>query len=359
MNERFLIASGGTGGHFYPGYALGQWLVKQGCRVLFVVRKNDPAASVLQNSRLDFAEVDFTGLPRSINPVRHARFVWKLCKALYQTRGIIRRFRPDAAVGTGGYISFPLIFTAHWMGVKTAVHDSNTKIGLANKICGKFTDLFLLGLPVREAVKNARLVSTPVREEFALPADKNKILAEFNFTPARRTVLVFGGSQGAKGLNAAVIQTAARLARENAELQFIHITGERWYSAIRAEYKNTPNVRVLPYAHEIYELIKTADLVVCRSGASTLAELAYCKKPAVLVPYPHAAANHQYFNARIFTDAGCARLVTEGENLPQRLYEALVSALADLPAMQAAYAKLDVPDPMTAAERIGELLRRL
>lgn len=360
MNMRFLIASGGTGGHFYPGFALGKELAARGAKVLFVVRKNDPAAQVLHANGLPFVELDFTGLPRTLNPIKHLRFGWKLCKSLRQMRGIIRRFRPDAALGTGGYVSFPLIFTAWLCGVKTAVHDSNTKIGLANKVCGKFADLFLLGLPVTEKIKNAVLVSTPIRAEFALPADREKIITGLELNPAFPTVLVFGGSQGAKALNAAVISAARRLAQEEANVQFIHITGERWYEPIQAEYNQLPGVKVLPYAHNIYELIHAADAVVCRSGASTLAELIYCQKPAILVPYPHAAANHQYYNAKVLTDVDCALLVCEGENLENRLYGALKNALENISVMQLSYREsLLLPDPMTAAARIADLLQKL
>ena len=172
MNKRFLIASGGTGGHFYPGFALGEEFKRQGCEVLFVVRKDDPAAKVLSAHGLSYKEIDFMGFPRSVNPVRHVKFVCKLVKSLLQTRQILRFFRPDVAIGTGGYISFPLIFMAHFMGVKTAVHDSNARLGLANKVCGKFADLFMLGLPTTEKVKNGVLTSTPVRAEFGLPANR-------------------------------------------------------------------------------------------------------------------------------------------------------------------------------------------
>lgn len=362
MNRRFLIASGGTGGHFYPGFALGKLLNKQGCSVLFIVRKNDPAAQVLEDNKLKFKEVDFMGLPRSLNPFKYIQFFFKLLKALRQTRGIIRQFRPDVAVGTGGYISFPLIFTAHLSGVKTAVHDSNTKIGLANKICGKFTDLFMLGLPVSQKIKNSVLTSTPIRAEFADKTDRSKILRDLELDPAKKTVLVFGGSQGAKGLNAAIINAVRRLTEENPHVHFIHITGERWYSVIRTQYGKLPGVKVLPYSHEIYELMQISDLAVCRSGASTLAELIYCQTPAVLVPFPHAAANHQYFNAKILEEAGCALLVEEGARLQERLYEAMSRVLSSpdrLKTMHNRYAQLEIPNPIDAAQRIAQLLKKL
>lgn len=359
MNRRFLVASGGTGGHFYPGFVIGNTLRRQGCSVLFIVRKNDPATQILEANRLRYREIDFTGLPRSFNPLRHFQFIIKFFKALIQTRRIIRQFRPDVALGTGGYISFPLIFTAHFMGIKTAVHDSNARLGLANRICGLFADLFMLGLPVNKNIKKAALVSTPIRREFTAPVDREVILGNLGLDPSCKTALVVGGSQGAKNLNMAVVQTA----RQHVQWQFIHITGERWYNTLREMYTETKNVAVLPYSHEIYALMKAVDLVVCRSGASTLAELIYCRVPAVLVPFPHAAANHQYYNAKILSEAGCAVLLPDNANLPARLQQTFKELNTvsgpQLKTMHQAYQRLQIPNPVSAAKNISRLLCKL
>ncbi len=364
MNKRFLIAAGGTGGHFYPGFSLGRLLNKQGCSVLFIVRQGDPSCSLLEESKLKYREIDFCSLPRSFNPLRYIVFGWKFIKALGQTRRILAEFKPDVAVGTGGYISFPLVFMAHLQGVKTAVHDSNTKVGLANKICSRWTQLFLLGLPVNEPIKNAVLVGTPIRREFAEPVHRAETLRGLGLNPTYQTVLLFGGSQGAKALNQALIEAVKRLVSENEEWQFIHISGERWYQSICDRYGKTLRVKVLPYSNEIYDLIHTADLVVCRSGAGTIAELVYCKKPAVLVPLPTAAANHQYYNAKVLQSVGCAALVQQGPNLQTELYtlmDRIFNAANNsvLQMMHENYAKLGLPDPITATENIAKLLKNL
>lgn len=364
MNRRFIIAAGGTGGHFYPGFSLGRLLNRQGCSVLFVVRRDDPAARVLEENSLKYREIDFCSLPRSFNPLRHIKFWIKFFKALSQARKIIDEFAPDAAIGMGGYISFPLVFAAHCRGIKTAVHDSNTKIGLANKVCSRWTDLFLLGLPVSEKLSNAVLVGTPIRKEFAEPVDCCQTLSSLGFNPAFKTVLLFGGSQGAKALNQALIDAVKRLVSENDGVQFIHISGERWYESISNRYGKTSRVKVLAYSNEIYDLIHTCDLVVCRSGAGTLAELIYCKKPAVLVPLPSAAANHQFYNAKVLQSVGCACLVQQGPQLQNELYTVLDRILnaannSVLQTMRENYAKLGVPDPMGATEEIARLLKKL
>ena len=319
-------------------------------------------AQVLETHKLHYREIDFTGLPRSINPLRHIKFVYKFFKSLYETRRIIKEFHPEVAIGTGGYISFPLILTAHFSGIKTAVHDSNARLGLANKVCGKFADLFMLGLPVNKKIKNAVLTSTPIRQEFADKPDPAAVLEGLGLDPQKRTALIFGGSQGAKGLNIACAHIIKKLAAKTNAWQFIHITGERWFGVIREEYTRLENVAVLPYSHEIYALMRTADLAVCRSGASTLAELMYCRLPAILVPFPYAAANHQYYNAKILANAHCARLVREDKNLESNLLQALSRLTGynkDLHHMRSAYARLRIPNPMTAAKEIVKRLRYL
>ncbi len=355
-NTRFLIASGGTGGHFYPGFALGKALREHGAQVLFVVRKDDPAAKTLAANHLEYREIDLTGLPRSINPVRQARFVGKLFASFRQTRRIIRSFQPQVTLGMGGYVSFPLIFCSHRMGIKTAVHESNAIWGLSNKICARFADLRLMGLPMRSTFKNAVLTSTPIRAEFGQTVNRQEVLTELGLHAARPTVFVMGGSQGAKGLNEALLGVIRNLS----QWQIIQITGTRWYEAQTAAYQGLSNVKTLAYSEEVYKLMKSADLIICRSGASTLAEVMACQLPAVLVPFPHAAANHQYFNAKVLADAGCAQIVQEGENFAQRLQLVLSNlSVKQLDAQRAAYKQLKVPSPLQATQRITELLENL
>ena len=352
-NTRFLIASGGTGGHFYPGFSVGKALQSQGAEVLFVVRRNDPAAATLRANGLHYYEIDLMGLPRSVNPVRHVRFAIKLVKAFGQTRNLIKSFHPQVTLGMGGYVSFPLIFCSHWMGVKTAVHESNAIWGLSNRICSWFANLRLLGLPMKKIGKNTVLSSTPIRAEFAQPVNRQEVFTQLGLQSNLPTVLVMGGSQGAKGLNEAL----PGIIKQFTQWQFIHLTGQRWYETQLAAYKGLTNVKTLPYSEEVYKLMKSADLMVCRSGASTLAEVIACQVPAVFVPFPHAAANHQYFNAKVLVDQGCGCIVEEGADFEKRLLSTLKHLTADdMKRMKEAYHTLSVPSPLLATQEIVKLL---
>jgi len=357
MNKKkFIIASGGTGGHFYPGLAVGRALKAQGHDVLFFVRTKDISIEALKKYDLPYQEIDLIGLPRSINPLRHLQFLRKLFSSLLKTHRLLKEFRPNAAFGTGGYITFPLILCAHLQHIPTALHDSNSRLGLSNKICGRFADLFLLGLPIDRPFKNTVLVGTPLRQEFSEPVDRVATLQKLGLNEKQPVILVMGGSQGAKGLNEAVSKLVATMK----DTQLIHLTGTRWFDALKEKYKRCPNVRALPYSHEIHALMKSADLILCRSGAGTIAELIACKLPAICIPFPHAAGDHQYYNAKVLADAGAADILREGENLSSKL-QALVQTKTPqiLQQMREAYEKVPVPNPLSAAEQIAQRLQTL
>jgi len=354
--KRIMIASGGTGGHFYPGLAVGRALKEQDVEVLFLVRRKDPAIDVLTSYQLSYQEIDLIGFPRSINPIRHISFIIKLLKSLFHTHRLMKAFMPNAVFGTGGYLTFPLICCAWCMHIPTALHDSNSRLGLVNRICGHFVNLFLLGLPINTPFKNTRLVSTPLRPEFAQPVNRTEVLSQLGLKPERATVLVMGGSQGARGLNNSLVY----LVKNTPNFQFIHLTGTRWFETLKEQYANVSNVCVLPYSHEIYKLMKSADLTICRSGAGTIAELIACRLPAICVPFPHAAADHQYHNALVLVNAGAAQVIREGDQLTNQLQQHLSQMTPQrLQRMQDNYAKVPVPNPLTATSTIVQLLLNL
>ncbi|HOX21977.1 MAG TPA: glycosyltransferase, partial [Elusimicrobiales bacterium] len=205
---RILIASGGTGGHFYPGYSAAQELKKSGAEILFVLRSGDPAGRVLQEECLPFAGVDLVGFPRSLNPLAHLRFAWKLLSALLAARRVIKDWRPDAVLGTGGYISFPAVFWAATGGIPAIVHESNAKPGLANYILSLMGTHVAAGLPVNGFPKktSVTMTGTPIRAFFAVKTDKTAARKELGLEPDKATVLAFGGSGGAIGLNLALAE---------------------------------------------------------------------------------------------------------------------------------------------------------
>lgn len=362
MENVFMIAAGGTGGHFYPGFALGKELASRGRDVVFIIKRGSPNAKLLEENELLYQEIDFVSMPRGKNPFKWLDFIWKLILSILEMRRFIESYKPAVCIGMGGYISFPLIFTAHFMGVKTAVHDSNSKIGLANKVCSKFTDMFLLGLPVDKKIKNSYLVGTPIREEFRLKASVEEQNYWTFVTDFSINVLIFGGSGGARALSIAAAKTAKDMLGKTKRLHFLHITGTRDYEEIKNIYGDTEHVELIPYAEDIHALMKAAHIVISRAGASSLAEIYSMAKPAIVVPFPYASDDHQYCNAKIFADKGCIKLIKEGPNLAEDLDHTLRELLASpktLKEMSANFGNLVLPSPLKAAGRIADMAEAL
>lgn len=360
MEQLYIIAAGGTGGHFYPGLALGKSLLEKDKNVIFVIKKGSPNIKYLDERELCYQEIDFVSMPRSINIFKWFSFLCKFIQTLNQMRKLLKLTEPKCCIGMGGYISFPLIFVAHFMGYKTAIHDSNSRLGLANKICAKFADFVFLGLPIDKAPKNAVLVGTPIREEFhAKASQEEKIYWEME-GDFGINILIFGGSQGAKKLNFASAEAAKRLiAASNGRLHVFHISGTRDFEEIKQVYGQAPNVNLLSYAEDIYSLMKAAHIIIARSGASSLAEIFALQKPSILVPFPYAADNHQYYNAKLFEDAGLCILLQESNKLEKDIFNAIKKLLSDpkvLRNMTANYAKSTLPDPLQAAEKMVKTL---
>ena len=257
MENIYLIAAGGTGGHFYPGIALGKTLLAKGESVIFIIKQGSPNIKYLDDNELSFQEIDFVSMPRNKNIKAWFNFIIKFFKTLNQMRQLLKLTKPKWCIGMGGYISFPLVFVAHFMGYKTAIHDSNSRMGLANKVCAKFADLIFLGLPIDKTSKKGILVGTPIREEFHKElSEEEKIYWEME-TGFGINLLIFGGSQGARKLNYAAAEASKKLlAQANGRLNVFHITGTRDYEEIKKVYGKTEHLTLLPYAEDIYHINK-------------------------------------------------------------------------------------------------------
>ena len=363
MNYRILIAAGGTGGHFYPGFALAQELRTRGWQPLFLIKKNDISKPALAAAGLPYAEIEAIALPRSFNPVAQAVFLFKFYRSLSLARRIIADFSPDAAIGTGSYIAFPALLAARLAGVKAYIHESNAKFGLGNYLAGFFCDQVLLGLPVKDNPfsRKSSLTGTPVRAAFASLPEKKSALAALGLETGRLTALIFGGSQGAGRLNEAAVASAVAL---KGLFQLIHITGRGNFKNVIEAYaaaglSSEPGLKVFDYREDMPQLYAAADLVISRSGAGTVAELALLGKPALLVPLPSSAGGHQKANALVLADKEGAICLEEGTDLARRLTLRLKEHL-DNPAktaeMTANIKKTGIPDALQAAGLLADII---
>lgn len=293
--KRVLIAAGGTGGHFYPGLVAAQELKARGWEPLLIVKKDDPAKERLEKAGLACLEVDLGGMPRRLGPGLIA-FAAKLIASLRLMSRVAKDFKPDLALGMGGYLTFPVAYAAWRRGVPVALHESNAVLGLANKAATVFGAALFWGLPPSDG--SGKVVGTPVRPALYGRKDAGEARRALGLDPLKKTILVFGGSQGAKAINLAVPKA---MKASGIDAQVLHLAGKGKSEETLDAYKTVGlTATVLDYLDDMASAYAAADVVVCRSGASTLAELAAQRKTAVLVPYPHAAANHQDANARVF-----------------------------------------------------------
>jgi len=357
--KRIAIAAGGTGGHFYPGFVVAQALRARGWEPLTVVRQGDPALPALEKEGLAALPVDLRGLPRRPGPELFT-FARKLAGSLGTLSRALRAFEPDLVLGMGGYLTFPLVFAAWRRGVPRAVHESNAILGLANASAVKLGAQLYWGLPP-EGSSGGKVAGTPVRPALWTRRDAADARRALGLAPDRPTLLAFGGSQGAQRLNAALPRALQGLPG----VQILHLAGKGKAEEAAAAYRaEGVSADVREYLEDMGAAYGAADLVVCRSGASTLAELAAQRVPAVLVPYPHATAGHQDVNARVLERAGAASRLRE-EELDARLGGVLTDLLTSKEAperrkaMSAAYAGLGLPPAAKTVEEFVAALETL
>ena len=325
---RMLVAGGGTGGHVFPGMALAEEVVTRhpANDVVFVGTSRGLEARVVPEAGFPIELIEVKGL-KGKGLLGALVNLLLLPGAFVQCWRILRRWRPDVVVGVGGYASGPLVLTAWLMRIPTAVQEQNAIAGITNRILGRVVDAVFTAFP--EAVRHFK-----GRKVFQLGNPIRRTLMENYMRPESAhgapRLLVFGGSQGAHALNMRVIESLPHLADLRERIQITHQTGARDREYVEKGYRAcgfAPDVR--EFIEDMSAAYAGCDLVVCRAGATTLAELTVCKKPSILVPFPAAADNHQVVNARSLAAAGAAVVLEEKDLTGERLAAEIRAILAD------------------------------
>lgn len=353
---KVLIACGGTGGHLFPGIAVAEELIAAGHDVLLLIsQKKVDAEASKKYGHLRFVTVPAVAKPATLSP-KMIPFAFKMWGSIRQAKQILRDFGADAVLGMGGFTSLPPVYAGHKMGIKTFVHDSNARPGKANVLTSRWCSKVFLGLdaakpffPGRETV----VTGTPVRPEIINLPSRSDAAEEFGIDENKTTILVTGGSQGARKLNELCAQAVPSLPPE---VQMLHIAGTLDYDRVAEISQGNPRHKVIGFCDKMPAAYALADLVIARSGASSLTEIASAGHPSILVPYPFAADDHQARNAEVFEQAGAAKLVQENDLTPRKLADLAVSILRDLPTfkrMAKAARDLAVPD---AAARLRQAI---
>lgn len=326
---RMLIAGGGTGGHLYPGVALAEEVTtrQKGNDVLFVGTNRGIEARVIPELGYQLELIDVAGL-KGKGATGLLRGMMRLPLALMQSLSIVRKFDPDVAVGVGGYASGPVILAAWLLRKPVAVLEQNTVPGITNRILGRLaSSIYVMFESSRRYFPERKVVAlgNPIRRQLLDNFLRSKI--ESN---ARFNILVLGGSQGAHALNLRMVEAAGHLAEVKDEIQIVHQTGANDEELVTKGYADLEmEAEVSAFIDDMSEAYRRADLVICRAGATTLAEVMVAKKASILVPYPYATDNHQELNARTMVEAGASVMLLEKNLDGRRLADEILNLLGD------------------------------
>lgn len=322
-NKNIIIAVSGTGGHIYPGIALAREFQSKGCNPVFFINNNSASLEILNNSGFQYVAFNMVGMPRKFSfsfIVFLAKLKISFLKALKQ----ILYINPAAVIGTGGYLAVPVLFAAKTLGKKIFIHEQNTIPGKANILLNKIADETFVSFSFStKYFKNKNLVVSgyPVRKDI-LSVSKNDALKMLSLNDNIFTVLIFGGSLGAVKLNEVTCKALLRFISSK-EMQVIHITGAKDFARIQDIVGVRTNYRIFNYMHNIAYAYAACDMVISRSGAGTVFELKALGKTAILIPYPYATDNHQYWNAKEIEEKGKVKVIEEKDFTEKNLLEAV------------------------------------
>ena len=355
---RFVIAAGGTGGHLFPGLAVGEVLLARGHEVMLLISEKEIDAVATQDrNEFRIEKLAGIGMPRLFSPAI-VGFAWRFWQGLRRCKALFREWNPSAVLGMGGFTSTAPILAGRSRKVPTFVHESNAIPGRANKFNARYVTRVLLGFEeCRRHFSNAQceVTGTPIRSALLKPIDKLSALTRFGLAPGRTTLLVMGGSQGAHGINAAVGNAIPKL--KSYSWQAIHLTGGQDESAMRSAYEREGvPASVAAFHHRMEEAYGASDFAIARSGAASLAELSHFGLPAILIPYPFAADDHQTANAEIFAQAGAAILVKESDATGDTLARDIASFIGEPARLATMSQRSRQLAPAQAAERVAETL---
>lgn len=308
---RVIISAGGTGGHIYPALAIAKKIRQKNkeAEILYIGTSNRMEKDIVPKEGFEFVGIKIEGLQRKLS-LKNIKSAYLFVAGVSKCKKIIKKFNPDIVIGVGGYVSAPVIYAAHKLGVKCCIHEQNSIFGITNKFASKFADkIFISFESSKKYVEDKSKViytGNPCSESAKTvePARKE----EFNLTPSKKLVLIVMGSLGSKTISNIMKEQLTLFNNKDYEVMFV--TGKNYFD----EYKNieyASNIKIVPYIDNMVRLLKKTDCLVTRAGASTLSEIATLNIPSILIPSPYVTENHQYKNAMDLVNKEAALILEE------------------------------------------------
>lgn len=331
---KVILSGGGTGGHIYPALTIADQikLLRPEAEITFVGTKAGLEKDIIPRYGYKLEFIDVAGFKRSFS-IDTLRSGVKLMQGLKEAYSLLDKLKPDLVIGTGGYVCGPIVLLAALKGIPTCIQEQNAMPGVTNKILARFVKKVFLGYSEAEKYFGGSskkiFTGNPIRNEITEIKRKDAVL-ELGLDPVKKTILVSGGSRGARSINQAMQYAELELSGRS-DVQVLHATGEVNYecylNAMEQRGQIEDNIIIKPYLHNMPVALAAADLAVFRAGAIGLAELAVKGVPAILVPYPYATANHQEFNARAVEAAGAATVILDKELTGEKVLEEIEKLL--------------------------------
>lgn len=333
---RVLFCGGGTAGHITPALALAEEFKKRyrDLSIAFVGRKGGNENNLITAQGYQLYEINVRGFSRSLS-IDNFKTVKAYFTAKRDARKIIDEFLPDAVIGTGGYVSAPVISEAAKKRIFTVIHESNASVGFATKLLAGRCDYLLLGANIKTRFKNAKFVGIPVSERFGA-ISKASARKRLGIPTDKKLIVSVGGSIGAKKLNECVAQMMKSFVSKSSEIYHIHSCGKRYYDELKSSFPElctgNRNAEIIPFIDDMPLYLSAADLLICRCGAMTLAEAARSGCPTVMIPSPNVTGNHQMKNALEYQNAG-AGIIIEESNLTAEILQESTETLFKTPGL--------------------------
>lgn len=358
-----VVSGGGTGGHIYPALALIREIKKETKDVnfLYIGTEKGLESKLVIRENIPFKSIHITGFKRKIS-LENVKTISRFIKGVKESRKMLKEFKADVVIGTGGYVCGPVVYAASKLGIPTIIHEQNSVPGLTNKFLSRYVDRIAICFEEAKQFfpKEKVILTGNPRASEVLNQDGRKGRLSVGLNDKQPVVLIVGGSRGARPINDAVLRSLSIFGQK--PYQLLYITGEVHYEEVKKEAAligNPENVVIKPFVHNMPEVLAGTDLTVARAGATTLAELTSLGIPSILIPSPYVTNNHQEKNARALSDHHAAKIVLEKDLNGQKLVEEIDEILSDktkLIEMKRAAKDLGVPD---AVERLYKLIKEL
>lgn len=331
---KYIITGGGTGGHIYPAIAIANIIREKdpSSELLYVGTEHGLESELVPRAGIPFQTIRVSPIPRKIG-LKLFRSVIKFIQGFHDSRRIIKEFRPHVVIGTGGFVSGPVVYCAIRQGIPTVIHEANAFPGLANRFLSKSASAVCLTFGEtanRMKIKGTvHVTGNPIRSNFFVNEEKD-LVKKYGFSESLPIVLSFGGSGGQRSLNSAVAELIKKGTLKG-KIQLIHITGRHLYSAFLEKIRGfeDPDFRVYDYSYDMPELMNTSDLIITSSGVMTLTEVSCCGLPSILIPKAYVTENHQEYNARAYVESGASLMILEKDLSGESLSNAIMELILD------------------------------